>query len=303
MLNNFLITGCAGFIGSHVVDVFHGNDHNVIGVDKLTYAGNNLPPYIKNYNIDICETDLVAKACLDNDIDCIINFAAESHVDNSIKGYDSFISSNVQGVKSLLEVCKEQDIPIVHISTDEVYGPIREGSFHENAKMNPQNYYSATKAAAEHLVSAYHNTHSIDYIMVRMSNNYGPRQHSEKFLPTILKSLSVGKKIPLYGKGDNVRDWIYVKDSARAIYSLVMNADPNKVYNVSFRDEKTNVEVIENVLEVLGKSWDDCVEHVEDRLGHDFRYSITNDKMIQFVDFEPTPFSDGLKETINWFKE
>ncbi len=301
-LNNFLITGCAGFIGSHAADLFYENGHNVVGVDKLTYAGNHAPKKIINYEMDICDK-VIESVCQEFNVNCIINFAAESHVDNSIKGYDSFIKSNIQGVKNLLEICKKLDIPLIHISTDEVYGPIREGSFHENAKMNPQNYYSATKAAAEHLVSAYHNTHNVQYMMVRMSNNYGPRQHEEKFLPTILKSLSTGKKIPLYGKGDNVRDWIYVKDSVRAIYNLVMKAPPNEVYNISFKDEKTNTEVINEVLNTLDLNWNDCVEHVTDRLGHDFRYSITNDKMMNFIDFDATPFHVGLKQTIDWFKE
>jgi len=300
-MNNFVITGCAGFIGSHVTDVFHKNRHSVIGIDKLTYAGKNLPTYIKNHKVDICESPYILELCRHNKIDCIINFAAETHVDNSIKGYDSFISSNVQGVKSLLEVCKTLSIPLVQISTDEVYGPAHGDSFNEDSKLNPQNYYSATKAAAEFLVSAYHNTFDVQYLMVRMSNNYGPRQHEEKFLPTILRNLSKGNRIPLYGKGDNVRDWIYVEDSARIIYNLVMSMGQgglNEVYNISLKDEKTNVEVINIILDTLDMNWDENVEHVGDRLGHDFRYSITNDKIKQFVNFKPTTFAQGVNKTI-----
>lgn len=239
-MNNFLITGCAGFIGSHVSDVFIENNMNVVGVDKLTYAGKieNISKGVNFYNEDICNTSAILKICDEENIDCIINFAAESHVDNSIKGHDSFIYSNIQGVKSLIDICKQKDILLFQISTDEIYGPIKEGSFHEYAPANPQNYYSATKASAEHLILAYNNTFDFPFKMVRMSNNYGPRQHSEKFLPTILRSLKHKSKIPLYGTGENVRDWIYVGDSAKIIYNIAKNAPINEIYNISFRDEK-----------------------------------------------------------------
>ena len=228
-MNNFLITGCAGFIGSHVSDVFLENNMNVVGVDKLTYAGNigNISKGVKFYNEDICNTSAILKICNEENIDCIVNFAAESHVDNSIKGHDSFIHSNIQGVKSLIDVCKQKEILLFQISTDEIYGPTKEGSFHEYAPANPQNYYSATKASAEHLIFAYNNTFDFPFKMVRMSNNYGPRQHSEKFLPTILRSLKHKNKIPLYGTGENVRDWIYVRDSAKIIYNIAKNAPIN----------------------------------------------------------------------------
>lgn len=299
-MNNFLITGCAGFIGSHVSDVFVENNMNVVGVDKLTYAGNigNISKGVKFYNEDICNTSAILKICNEENIDCIVNFAAESHVDNSIKGHDSFIHSNIQGVKSLIDVCKQKEILLFQISTDEIYGPIKEGSFHEYAPANPQNYYSATKASAEHLIFAYNNTFDFPFKMVRMSNNYGPRQHSEKFLPTILRSLKHKNKIPLYGTGENVRDWIYVRDSAKIIYNIAKNAPINEIYNISFRDEKTNKEVITQVLKRMNLEWDECVEFVPDRLGHDFRYSITNHKMMKYVDFEQTSFTLGLEETI-----
>tara|TARA_R110002020_G_scaffold446207_4_gene658437 strand:+ start:1619 stop:2533 length:915 start_codon:yes stop_codon:yes gene_type:complete len=300
MMNNFLITGCAGFIGSHVSDIFIENNMKVVGVDKLTYAGKieNIPRELKFYNQDICNTDAIMRICDEEDIECIINFAAESHVDNSIKGHDSFIHSNIQGVKSLIDVCKEREILLFQISTDEIYGPIKEGSFHERAPANPQNYYSATKASAEHLVLAYNNTFGFPFKMVRMSNNYGPRQHSEKFLPTILRSLKHKNKIPLYGTGENIRDWIYVRDSARVIYNIARDAPINEIYNISFRDERTNKEVIETVLSKMNLEWDESVTHVPDRLGHDFRYSITNDKMMEYVDFEQTSFIEGLDKII-----
>ena len=300
-MTNFLITGCAGFIGSHVSELFLERGHKVVGVDKFTYAGKieNVPEGAVLYIDDICDTDKMGEICKEHNIEQIINFAAESHVDNSIKGYNSFIDSNVKGVKSLLDICKNMDIVLVQISTDEIYGPIKEGSFHECAPARPMNYYSATKAAAEHLVSAYNNTFDLPYKMIRMSNNYGPRQHGEKFLPTILRSIRNGNKIPLYGNGDNIRDWIYVQDSSKAIYDIVSKAPLDEIYNISFKDEKTNREVIEIILDEMGLNWSDHVENVPDRLGHDFRYSITNHKMLQYIDFEPTPFNEGVRSMIS----
>jgi len=317
--NNVLITGCAGFIGSHYLDLLLRNGHKVIGVDSMTYASkmSNFEHHMGNQNFefhkaDICRTMFIIALCEVHEIDYIINFAAETHVDNSILGSDCFINSNVSGVKSLMEVCKRLSIPICHISTDEVYGPIRLGSFNETSKLSPQNYYSATKASAEHIVSAYANTFKIPYTMVRMSNNYGPRQHSEKFLPTIIKSIKEGSKIPLYGDGTQVRDWIYVKDSVNIIYNILEDIDTfhelpfsNQVYNVSLGDEKKNKEVIETVLKAfeIDHLWDVYVENVEDRLGHDIRYSISNDKIYDIIDqLDSTSFEDGLKETIEYYE-
>lgn len=314
-MNNFLVTGCAGFIGSHMVDVLRENNHNVLGIDNLTYAAKmeNIEHHLEN-GIMACDEfkiypfDISIKTNMEhvfnyNDIDCIINFAAETHVDNSIKGSDIFITSNVQGVKTLLDIARNHKIPFFQISTDEVYGSILEGSFSEESKLNPQNYYSATKAAAEHLVTAYNNTFDLEYLMVRMSNNYGPRQHTEKFLPTIIESIKNNKKIPLYGNGENIRDWIYVKDSVRIIYNLIINAPRNETYNVTLNDERKNIDVIKTVLENFDLDFNDSVEFVEDRLGHDFRYSINNNKIQDFIDFEPTPFEEGVKQTIAFLKE
>ena len=318
-MTNFLITGCAGFIGSHAVDIFLANGHTVVGVDKLTYAGSmdNMHHHwacvrcrqstdnenFKFFHSDICNTDSIRSICQKHKIDCIVNFAAETHVDNSIRGTDAFILSNIHGVKSLLEICKDENIQMCHISTDEVYGSIKTGSFHEDSVLSPKNYYSATKAGAEHVVTAYNNTFDIAYLIIRMSNNYGPRQHDEKFIPTILKSIKSKKKIPLYGNGKNVRDWIYVKDSVRVIYNLVTSSSilSNETYNISFNDERDNIELVSTLLEHFDLDFSEAVEFVEDRLGHDFRYSISNDKMMPFVDFEPTPFKDGILETIQYF--
>ena len=193
---NLLITGCAGFIGSHAVDHFLDVGHNVVGVDCFTYAASldNLKSALadKNftlYETDICDTNKIIEYCADHKIDWIVNFAAETHVDNSIESCEKFIHSNIVGVQSLLECCRELGIKLFHISTDEVYGSIKSGSFSENDKLNPKNPYSATKAAAEHLVQSYENTYGVEFIIVRPSNNFGPRQNKEKFIPTILTSL------------------------------------------------------------------------------------------------------------------
>lgn len=306
--NKVLITGCAGFIGGHALDSFLNNGCEVIGVDKMTYAAN--PSTVEPregftfYKEDVCDTEAMKNIAEKHNVDYIIHFAAESHVDNSIKGDNCFIDSNITGTKSLMEVCKSLNIPICHISTDEVYGPIADGSFSEDDKLSPQNFYSATKAAAEHIVCAYSNTFDIDYVMIRMSNNYGPRQNTEKFIPTILKSIKSESKIPVYGNGLNVRDWIYVKDSVRVIYNIVQSVNFNKeIYNITFRDEKYNLEVISEILNYFNLTQEQAVEFVEDRLGHDSRYSITNEKMLKFVDFTPTSFQEGIKQTIAYYTE
>ena len=306
--NKVLITGCAGFIGGHALDSFLNNGCEVIGVDKMTYAAN--PSTVEPregftfYKEDVCDTEAMKNIAEKHNVDYIIHFAAESHVDNSIKGDNCFIDSNITGTKSLMEVCKSLSIPICHISTDEVYGPIADGSFSEDDKLSPQNFYSATKAAAEHIVCAYSNTFDIDYVMIRMSNNYGPRQNTEKFIPTILKSIKSESKIPVYGNGLNVRDWIYVKDSVRVIYNIVQSVNFNKeIYNITFRDEKYNLEVITEILNYFNLTQEQAVEFVEDRLGHDSRYSITNEKMLKFVDFTPTSFQEGIKQTIAYYTE
>ncbi len=304
--NKVLMTGCAGFIGGHALEWFLKKGCEVIGVDKMTYASNcsalKVHPRFKFYQADVCQTSTMKKIAKENNVNCIVHLAAESHVDNSILGNNCFIDTNITGTKSLMEVCKDLEINMCHISTDEVYGPIEEGSFSEEDKLSPQNFYSATKAAAEHIVCAYSNTFDINYVMIRMSNNYGPRQNKEKFIPTILNSIKKGIKIPLYGDGQNIRDWIYVKDSVRIIYNILQSANFNKeVYNVTFKDERNNVDVILEILNYFNLTLEDSVEFVKDRLGHDSRYSITNDKMLEFVDFKPTDFESGIQETIKYY--
>lgn len=309
---NLLITGCAGFIGSHATDYFLEKGYNVDGVDCFTYAGKikNIQhqyenPNFKLFNTNICNTAAIMEICLLRDIKWIINFAAETHVDNSIRSCDSFIKSNIQGVKSLLEVCKETDARLFHISTDEVYGDIKKGSFKEKDNFNPKNPYSATKAAAEHMVEAYANTYGVDYLMVRPSNNFGPRQHQEKFIPTIMRNLMEGKKIPIYGTGLNIREWTYVKDTARAIEHILLNSKFNKVYNISSSNEQENLQIVKKITNLLDKDFENSIEFVPDRLGHDFRYSV-NAKKLSSLGFDldgQEGFDDNLKETIQYYLE
>ena len=303
--SQIIVTGCAGFIGSHMVDLLLKNGHKIIGVDCFTYAGNqkNIAhhqenPDFKFHNVDICQTEYIKNLCLKHDVKCIINFAAETHVDNSIASCDNFIHSNINGVKSLLEVSKDLGIELLHISTDEVYGSTIEGSFSEGDVLNPQNPYSATKAAAEHLVRAYSNTYNTSYKMVRMSNNFGPRQHPEKFIPTIIRSLKEQKRIPVYGDGKNVRDWLYVKDCVTCINAVLIKGEHNQIYNITYNDEKENLEIVEIICDNLKLDHDKWIEFVADRPGHDFRYSIDNQKIKSLGIGKPTPFDIAIKETI-----
>jgi dTDP-glucose 4,6-dehydratase len=308
-VSRVLITGCAGFIGSHAVDNFLSSGYFVCGVDCLTYAGDlkNLDCAFqdKNFNffkIDICKTYEIMQLCEQLRIEWIINFAAETHVDNSIESCERFIHSNINGVKSLLECCRQTGIKLLHVSTDEVYGSIDQGSFTEDSKLNPKNPYSATKASAEHLITAYNNTHGVDFLMVRPSNNFGPRQHKEKFIPTILESLMCDKKIPIYGDGSNVRDWLYVKDNVEAIRFILENSKLNETFNVTLNDERSNIETVNIILDKLQKDFEENIEFIPDRPGHDFRYSIDNSKLL-YLGFGSTPsFEDHIKETINFFK-
>jgi len=301
---SILITGCAGFIGSHAVEEFLNAGHEALGLDSMTYAAKleNMSGFLTNitfFKEDICDTEKVAEIVKVHDVECIINFAAETHVDNSIEACDSFIYSNILGVKSLLEVCKITGCWLLQVSTDEVYGSTAQGSFSEEAALNPGNPYSATKAAAEHLIRAYQNTYGIRYKIVRMSNNFGPRQHSEKFIPTILRSLAAGKKIPVYGNGKNIRDWFYVKDCVSMLRKVYELAPMDETFNLTLGSEKTNIEIVELILDILGDDPLDSIEFVEDRPGHDFRYSIDSTKVAAICDHYQTPLRQALSETIN----
>jgi dTDP-glucose 4,6-dehydratase len=300
---SIMITGCAGFIGSHTAEVFLSAGYNVVGIDCMTYAADpkNMKDFIDKidfYEVDIANTKEIAKIVRKHKVGWIVNFAAESHVDNSISSAQPFIHSNITGVYSLLSVCRSEGCKFFQISTDEVYGSIRDGSFVETDKLNPRNPYSATKAAAEHLVTSFYNTYGIDYKMVRMSNNFGPRQNKEKLIPTILRSLRAGKKIPIYGDGKNIRDWFYVKDCAKCILQVFRNGAINDVYNLSLVNEKENIEIVKSILKILQLPIYENIEFVKDRLGHDFRYSINNEKFLALYPMEQADFIESLTETV-----
>ena len=303
-----LITGCAGFIGSHAVDHFLKKGYQVVGIDCFTYAGKvgNIQhhyenPNFKLFNIDICSKENILEICRMRKVEWIINFAAETHVDNSIKQSNNFIHSNFNGVHALLEVCRQTGVKIFQISTDEVYGSIAEGAFQEDDKLDPRNPYSATKAAAEHLVRSYTNTYGISHIIVRPSNNFGPRQHDEKFLPTILKKINKKEKIPVYGDGSNVRDWLFVKDNVTAIEFLLRNGKINETYNVTAKNEMKNLDLLNGVCDICEIDPNGYISFVEDRLGHDFRYSISNEKLLSLGFNEFSDFRSSLAETISFF--
>ena len=303
MKENVLITGCAGFIGSHFVEECLKRGDKVIGVDSLTYAGklsnmSNFKDHICFHSLDICDTNSIAELCSLNNVGRIVNFAAETHVDNSIDDCEKFITSNIIGVRSLLSVCRDLNLKMLHVSTDEVYGSRTTGSFTEDDKLNPKNPYSATKAAAEHLISSYENTYGTDVAMVRPSNNFGPRQHKEKFLPTIIKSLNENIKIPVYGQGLNVRDWLFVKDNVKAIYHIMKNCSSRGVYNITSANEMTNIEMVKRVCEIMNLNWKDHISFVPDRAGHDFRYSIDNSRLLQTGFTFDSKFEKNLKDTV-----
>lgn len=306
---NLMVTGCAGFIGSHAVEAFLKAGHTVVGVDKMTYAGKpeNMETFISKiffYKADISNHDQMQKIISDHNIDWVINFAAESHVDRSIDAADQFIHSNIAGVHSLLEACRKEGSKIFQISTDEVYGSTIDGSFVESDKLCPRNPYSATKAAAEHLVTSYHTTHGVEYKMVRMSNNFGPRQDKEKLIPKILEKISKDQKIPIYGNGKNIRDWFYVEDCARCILEVLDSGELNQVYNLSLSNEKENLEVIGTILDLFDKDFDPSIEFIKDRLGHDFRYSIDASKFVNLkTSIEATNFKEALLKTIEYYEQ
>lgn len=287
MNETVVITGCAGFIGSHVTDDFLANGYTVVGYDAFTYAGKaeNLKFAVSHPRFTLVEgsindTKLLEETVRKHDPKWIVNLAAETHVDNSIKSCGVFLQTNVLGTKSVLDVCRNTGVKLLHFSTDEIYGvPHGWISFVEESPLNPKNPYSASKAAADHLVMAYANTYGLQYIMVRPSNNFGPRQHEEKFLPKMIKNLLAGKKIPVYGDGLQIREWTFVKTTAAATRFILENSKINETYNITTGKFMRNIDVVNRVCEMVQLHAPDFIEYVPDRLGHDFRYSINADKL------------------------
>ncbi len=308
---NLIVTGGAGFIGSnfirHILKKYPG--YKIINLDKLSYAGNleslrdieNNPRYafVKG---DICDKNIVDQLASRRP-DAIINFAADSHVDRSISDSQDFIKTNISGTQALLEAVRKYSINrYLQISTDEVYGSILQGSFTEESYLQPSNPYSATKAGADLMVKAYCQTYDLPVLITRCSNNYGPYQYPEKLIPLFVTNLLEDKKVPIYGDGRQVRDWIYVLDHCEAIDYTLHYGQIGEVYNIGTSNERTNMEITNIILDQLGKD-ESSVKYVEDRLGHDRRYSINSNKL-QNLGWTPKyEFEDAMAETIQWYKE
>ena len=309
-----LITGGAGFIGSNFVrmaltDKFPDfNVEQLTVLDLLTYAGDeeNLKPVAsdKRYKFvkgDIRDLELAKK--LMQDADQVVHFAAESHVDRSIEGGSEFVSTNVMGTQVLLDAARSTNIKrFVHVSTDEVYGSISEGSWPEDHPLLPNSPYSASKAGSDLLVRAYNRTHKLDTVITRCSNNYGQYQFPEKVMPLFITNIIEGKKVPLYGNGLNIRDWLHVDDHCRGIALALTKGRAGEVYNIGGGTELTNVELTHKILKAMGVG-DEFIQPVEDRKGHDLRYSVDISKINKELGYSPqVNFEEGLIQTINWYK-
>ncbi|MCX8205490.1 MAG: dTDP-glucose 4,6-dehydratase [Candidatus Nezhaarchaeota archaeon] len=303
-----LVTGGYGFIGSNFIRYMleRNKDVEIINVDKLSYGSNveNLRGideerhrFVKG---DIADVKLMRR--LVEEVDAVVNFAAETHVDRSISNPYPFFKSNVEGVLSILESIKgRRDVRMIQISTDEVYGEILSGSFKESDRLNPSSPYSATKAAADMLCLAYHRTFNLDVIIARPTNNFGPYQFPEKLIPKTIIRAKMGLKAPIYGSGRNIRDWAYVLDTCEAICLLLTNGRSGEVYNISAGNELENVDVVRRVLEIMGRD-ESLIEFVEDRPGHDVRYSVDSTKIREEVGWRPRhSFDECLRRTVEWY--
>jgi dTDP-glucose 4,6-dehydratase len=305
-----LVTGGCGFIGSNFIHYMLEKypDCKIINLDKLTYAGNpeNLKDVVDNPNYsfvkgDICNPVIVNEVM--NKVDHVVHFAAESHVDRSIDDGSVFVSTNVLGTNNLLQSALANDIKkFIHISTDEVYGSTKEGSFVEEDMLNPSSPYSSSKAGSDLLAMSYYITHGLPVTITRCTNNFGPYQYPEKLIPFFISRLMEGKKVPVYGTGLNVRDWIYVEDHCSAVDFVLHNGNSGEIYNIGGGNELTNLEITHRLLEAFGYD-ESIIEYVEDRKGHDFRYSLDCSKL-QKMGWSPEyDFDTALQHTISWYKE
>ena len=303
-----LVTGGAGFIGSNFVRYFMKKHENcdIVVLDKLTYAGRkeNLQDIIKDIEFvkgDICDSKKVQDII--KDCDFIINFAAETHVDRSIQSADSFVRTDILGVFTLLEASRKYGIrKFVQISTDEVYGHALKGSFREADKLNPGNPYSASKSSADLLVLSYFKTYGLPVIITRSTNNYGYYHHPEKFIPKTIIYALLNKRIPVYGKGKNIRDWLFVEDNCSAIDTVLWTGNTGEIYNIGSGNKLENIEVVRVILKKMGMG-ENLIEFVKDRPGHDIMYSLNTDK-INGLGWKPgTGFDEGVGKTIKWFKD
>lgn len=335
MSDTILITGGAGFIGSNFVPYFAAKypEYNIINLDKLTYAGNlaNLAECetMPNYTFvhgDICDRELIDKLFAEHDIRGVIHFAAESHVDNSIKNPDAFIKTNINGTFNLVDAARRHwmDGPgkfkpgyekcrFHHISTDEVYGALGEtGFFTETTPYAPNSPYSASKASSDFIVRAYHHTFGMNVTTSNCSNNYGPKQHNEKLIPHIIAAALAGKPLPIYGRGENVRDWLYVLDHCKAIDLIFHNGKSGETYNIGGHNERNNITIVNTICDILdnlrpradGHKYAEQITFVADRAGHDFRYAIDATKLETELGWRADEtFDTGIVKTVKWYLE
>jgi dTDP-glucose 4,6-dehydratase len=312
---NLLVTGGCGFIGSNFIDhiIEKKQIYRLVNVDCLSYAGSldntkkfkNHPKYLfEKYNLS--NYPQVYDTFYKYDITHVVHLAAETHVDNSISDADAFLEANVLGTHNLLKAALKFKIErFHHVSTDEVYGHLEKGDkkFSESTPYDPRNPYSASKAASDFLVRSYFHTHGLPVTISNCSNNYGPNQHKEKFIPTVIDSLLHEALIPVYGKGDNIRDWIYVKDHCKAIWKILTKGKTGETYLVGAECEKTNLEIIYIICKILGKDPNEHISFVKDRLGHDFRYAINNCKIFKNLKWKSsTSLEKGLRKTIKHYE-
>ena len=319
-MRTILVTGGAGFIGSNFVRriLTRGEKVKLVVLDKLTYAGNianisdlieSKPDQLEFVKGDICDPDIVESMFTDLGVKEVVHFAAESHVDRSILSSRPFIQANVVGTQVLLDVAKTKGVDrFLQVSTDEVYGTLPEDKpeekFTEETPIAPNSPYSASKAASDCFVRSYFHTHHMPVLITRCSNNYGPYHFPEKALPLFITNLMQGQKIPLYGDGLNVRDWLHVEDHCDAIWAVLNKGTPGEVYNIGGNNEMTNRKIVETILREMGKSWDKDVQMVKDRPGHDRRYAIDASKIKRELGWEPKhKFDQAIKATIQWYKD
>ncbi len=302
-----LVTGGAGFIGSEFVRQGVKKGYRIVVVDKLTYAGDlkrlcEVRGRYMFYKADICDKKKMEAIFRKERPAVIAHFAAESHVDRSIEDASPFMDTNVKGTQVMLDCCRKFGIKrFLHVSTDEVYGEISRGSFTESSAFNPNSPYSVTKAAADMLVRAYWRTYGVPAVIVRPSNNYGPWQFPEKLIPVAIHRVRAGKKIPVYARGHNVREWLYVSDCAQAIWLVLAKGRIGESYNIGSGQEYRNIDTARMILEIMGKP-DNMIEFVKDRPGHDIRYSLNTAKIRRELGWKAgTRFSEGLKKTIDWY--
>ena len=305
-----LITGGLGFIGSNFILKLlnETEEFDIVNVDAELYGANqkNLDSIKNHEKYEFVKGNITNKKLMEELIskcDAVVNFAAESFVDRSINNADPFLVSNIRGAFTILDIITKQKKRMIHISTDEVFGSLSTGTADEQTKFNPSSPYAATKAAAELLINSFSATYSPDVVITRCTNNYGPRQFPEKLIPKTIILAKQGKNIPIYGNGKNLRDWIFVEEHCNAVYEILMNGKSGHAYNISANNEFNNLEIVNKILEIMGKS-SDLIEFVEDRPGHDQRYSLDSSKIKnEFGWSTKINFEEGLRKTIEWYEQ